>query len=133
MGVVCSRYGDPRFTGWAIFFLTLMGLATVVFAAAWFHQAKSIDAWVRTQGDVPVRYTLSEEAVETISQTGSAKLKWEAFAELRITDFDTLLKFPRRGGALTLRTDQVPREAIDYLKGRFQAHGKKIEDKRKTG
>lgn len=128
---VCSRYGEPGFTGWAIFFLTVMGLAVVIFSASWFHQTKSIDGWIRSQGDAPVIYALSEEAVETTAQTGSTKLKWDAFAELTITDFDTLLKLPQRGGALTLQTSQVPREALQYLKDHFHAHGKKIEDKRK--
>jgi hypothetical protein len=130
---VCTRYGEPAFTGWAIFFLSVMGLGVVIFSGVWFHQAKSIDGWIRSQGDAPIRYALSEDAVETTAQMGSTKLKWDAFAGLTITDFDTLLTLPQRGGALTLHTDQVPREAIEYLKDRFKAHGKKIEDKRRKG
>jgi hypothetical protein len=133
LGLVCSRYGDPRFTGWAIFFLTVVGLGTLIFGAAWFHQAKRIDDWIRRQGEAPIVYVMSEDTVETTAQAGSTKLKWDAFAELSITDFDTLLKFPRRGGALTLNTTQLRPEAVEYLKDRFHAHGKKITDKRKTG
>jgi len=133
LAFVWSRYNEPGFNGWAVFFLTLIGLTVGIFTAAWFHQAKQIDYWIRAQGDAPIVYALSEETVETTAQTGSTKLNWDAFAELAITDFDTLLKFPKRGGALTLHTKQVPREAIEYLKDRFQAHGKKIDDKRRKG
>jgi hypothetical protein len=129
---VISRWGEPDFNGWAVFFLTLVGLATMIFAVAWFQQAKRIDDWIQSQGAAPVIYTLSDETVETTAETGSTKLKWDAFAELSIADSDILLKLPRRSGALTLDTQQVPREAIEYLKNRFQAHGKKIEDKRKN-
>lgn len=108
-----------------------MGVATLIFASAWFRQAKSIDSWVRNQGEAAIVYALSDAAVETTSQAGSTKLKWETFSELVVSDFDTLLKFPNRNGALTLDTGQVPPSAIEYLKARFRAHGKKIEDKRK--
>lgn len=124
-------YSDPNLRGWCIFFLAVVGVGAAIFVAAWFRQSRSIDDWVSRQGDVPITYVLSEEAVEGTSQVGSTKLKWDAFSSLVITDYDTLLVFPRSTGALTLPTDQVPSTAIEYLKGRFSAFGKKIEDKRK--
>lgn len=128
---VFFRIDDPAFVGWAIFFLTLIGIATLIFAVAWFHQSRSIDGWVQLQGEEPVLYTLSGDEVSTSARTGSTKFTWEAFSELAISDFDTLLKFPGRGGALTLATNQVPVEALDFLKERFRVHGKKIDDKRR--
>lgn len=62
---VFSLLGEPGFSGWAIFSLTLIGLASVIFAAAWFHQTKSIDGWIQSQGEAPIVYTLSDEEVET--------------------------------------------------------------------
>lgn len=48
-----------------------------------------------------------------------------------VSDFDTLLMFAGAAGALTLPSEQVPADALDYLKNRFTAFGKKVEDKRK--
>ncbi|HOG92669.1 MAG: hypothetical protein BWX86_00559 [Verrucomicrobia bacterium ADurb.Bin122] len=124
-------YSDPELRGWCIFFLAVAGVGTAIFVAAWIRQSKSIDDWVSRQGDAPVVYALSEGEVESTSQVGSTKLKWDAFSGLMISDFDTLLLFPRSAGALTLPTDQVPSSAIEYLKARFTAVGKKVEDKRK--
>jgi hypothetical protein len=124
-------YTDPAMRGWCIFFLAIAGVGTAIFITAWFHQSKSIDEWLRRQGDAPVSYALSEEFVESTSQSGSTKLKWDAFSSLMISDFDTLLMFPRSTGALTLPTSQVPGPAVEYLKARFAAFGKRVEDKRK--
>jgi hypothetical protein len=131
--LVALNFGDPAFRGWAVFFFTLIGLGSLVFSVAWFTQAKGIDDWVSRQGDAPIHYVLSDETVETISQAGSAKVTWDSFAELAVTDFDTLLKFPRRAGVLTLDTAQVPAGAIEFMKERFRAHGRKVEDARKRG
>ena len=126
-------YSDPELRGWCIFFLAIAGVGTSIFVIAWVRQSKSIDDWIRRQGDAPVIYSLSEEVVESASEVGSTKLKWDAFSSLTISDFDTLLIFPRSAGALTLPTDQVPSSALEYLKTRFAASGNKVEDKRKKG
>jgi len=124
-------YRDPEFRTYAIFGFSLIGLGTALFGAIWIQQSKVIGDWMRRQGDAQVVYSLSEESVETASSVGSSKLRWDAFASLAITEFDTLLKFPR-AGVLTLPTEQVTAEAMEYLKERFLAHGKKVEDRRKT-
>lgn len=130
---VAFNYSEPKLRGPCIFFLAVIGLGTAIFAAAWYRQSKVLDDWVQRQGDAPVVYTLSEETVESASQMGSTKLKWDAFSGLTISEFDTLLLFPRSAGALTLPTEQVPAPALDYLKARFAAAGKKVEDQRKRG
>lgn len=116
----------------SVFALSSIGFALLIFGAAWLRQSKMIDDWIRAQGDAPVVYVLSEESVESSSTMGSMRLKWDALYRITITNCDTLLHFQRLG-ALTLPTDQVPVEAMDYLKGRFRAHGKRVEDKRKGG
>lgn len=123
-------YGDPEFRTCAVFGFSLAGLGTALFGAIWIHHAKVIGDWLRRQGDAPVVYSLTEESVETTSSIGSSKLSWDAFTGLTITEFDTLLKFPR-AGVLTLPTEQVTVEVMQCLKERFQAYGKKIEDRRK--
>jgi hypothetical protein len=128
---VGTSYSDPKTKGFCIFLLAVVGLGTSIFIFAWLRQAKWIEDWASKQGEAPVSYALSEEAVESASQLGSTKLKWEAFSTLVISDFDILLVFPRSAGALTLPTEQMPGAAIDYLKNRFTASGKKVEDKRK--
>jgi hypothetical protein len=130
-GVYAAR-GDSSLSALSVVGLTAIGFAILVYGAAWFRQSKVIDAWIRSQGDAPLIYLLSEDSVETTAVVGSSKLKWDAFSTLSITDEDTLLVFPREG-ALTLPTRQVPAEAMEFLKQRFLAHGKKITDKRNRG
>jgi len=115
-----------------IFAMSMLTLYVVLCVIAWFRQLRAIKDWLRMQGEVPVIYSLSEETVEASSAIGSTKLKWDAFKKITVSDFDTLLVFSYHG-ALTLPTAQVPKEALDLLKTRFAAHGKKVEDKRKLG
>ena len=115
-----------------IFVMSMLSLYVVLGAIAWFRQLRAIRDWLQMQGDAPVIYSISEETVEASSAIGSTKLKWDAFKKITVSDFDTLLVFSYHG-ALTLPTAQVPKEALDFLKTRFAAHGKKVEDKRKLG
>jgi hypothetical protein len=82
---------EGHLSAWSVFGLTAVGLAVLVFGAAWFRQSKAIDDWIRAQGEALVIYSLSDDAVETASAVGSTKLKWDAFRGLAITDEDTLL------------------------------------------
>src|SRR5688572_17159310 len=75
-------YSDPELRGWCIFILAIAGVGTALVAFAWFRQSRSIDAWVNSQGDAAVVYAQSEEVVESTSQVGSTKLKWDAFSGL---------------------------------------------------
>ena len=118
----------------AISIVSILGLSAfvlylIIAGVAWLRQSKALDEWLRQQEGAPVIYSLSDEAVETTARISSAKLKWDAFHRLSISDFDTLLLFSFHG-ALTLPTDQVPVEALEFLKKRFLAYGKKVEDRR---
>ena len=121
-----------HFDSLSAFAVTALGLCVLVYGVAWFQQSRALGDWLKQQGGAPVIYTLSEDAVESSSEVGSTKLKWDAFARLTISDLDVLLVFPRTG-ALTLPTGQVPSEALEFLKQRFLAHGKKVEDRRRQG
>ena len=114
----------------SIFVLSAMGFYLAIAGFAWFRQSRALDDWLRRQGDAPVIYSLSEETIESCAEVGSTKLKWDAFRSLAICDFDTLLVFPQHG-ALTMPTDQIPVEALQFLKRQFLAHGKRVEDRRK--
>jgi hypothetical protein len=116
----------------SVFAIAALVLYVVIAAIAWRRQSKALDEWLRHQAGAPVVYSLSDEAIESSAEVASTKLKWEAFHSLSISDFDTLLGFSSHG-ALTLPTEQVPVEALEFLKKQFLAHGKKVEDKRKTG
>lgn len=109
---------------------TVIGFCLLFYGLAWFKQARALDDWLKTQGPEPVIYTLSEETVQNTSVVAGMALRWEVFARLKISDLDVLLVFPR-SGALTLPTEQVPAEALDFLKQRFLAHGGKVEDRRR--
>jgi len=116
----------------SIIALSVLALYLAICAFAWFRQSKALDDWLRKQAGAPVVYSLSETTIESSSEVGSTKLKWDAFRSLSISEFDTLLKFPHHG-PLTLPTDQIPVEALEFLKKQFVTNGKKVEDRRKTG
>lgn len=113
----------------AVFCVAALGFVVLVYALAWFRQAKAIDDWVKRQGGEPVVYTLNEATVEATAQVGSASLKWDAFTKLKISDLDVLLVV-KQHNALTLPTPQVPPDALEFLIQRFSRLGKKIEDHR---
>ncbi len=117
--------------GGSIFIMSGLGFYFTIATVAWFRQSKALDEWLRRQAGAPVIYLFSEDGIESSSAVGSTKLKWDAFRSLAISDFDTLLEFLFHG-ALTLPTDQIPREALEFLQQRFQANGKKIKDRRKV-
>ena len=125
-------YRDPASKTFAIFLFSLVGVTVCFITAAWFHQSRQIDEWARRQGDTPVHYSLTEDAVESRSQLGATKLNWDAFSKMRISEDDTLL-FYSKVAALTLPTKQVPEEALAYLASRFSHYTKPIEDRRKRG
>jgi hypothetical protein len=114
----------------SVFALSALGLYLVIAGIAWFRQSRALDEWLRRQAGAPVIYSLSEETIESAAEVGSTKLKWDAFRSLAISDFDTLLVFPYHG-ALTMPTDQIPGEALEFLKTQFFSHGKKVEDTRR--
>jgi hypothetical protein len=116
----------------SVFAISALGFYLVIAAVAWRRQSKALDEWLRLQAGAPVVYSLSEEVIESSAKVGSTKLKWDAFRSLSISDFDILLEFSSHG-ALTLPTEQVPVETLEFLKKQFLAHGKKVEDKRKKG
>lgn len=116
----------------SIFAISALGFYLLVAAVAWIRQSKALDEWLRQQAGAPVVYSLTEEAIESSAKIGSTKLKWDAFRSLAISDFDTLLGFSSHG-ALTLPTEQVPTEALEFLKQQFLARGKKVEDRREKG
>jgi hypothetical protein len=115
-----------------VFALSALSLYIIVFSIVWFRQSRALDDWIRQQAGAPVIYSLSDATIETSSGVGSTKLKWEAFRRLSISETDTLLMFSQHG-ALTLPTGQIPLEALNFLKKQFVTHGKKVEDRRKTG
>jgi hypothetical protein len=125
-------WGDPGESVDAVDQFGIISLIFLVafFSIAWFKQVASINDWVRKQGSDPVIYRLSEDFIEAASNLGSSKLKWEMFHRLVISDLDLLLMFSRNA-ALTMPTDQVPSEAIDFLVTKFTNHSLKIEDRRK--
>jgi hypothetical protein len=116
----------------SILALSVITLYLVICGVAWFRQSRALNDWLRKQAGAPVIYSLSDATIESSSEVGSTKLKWDAFRCLSISEFDTLLMFSQQG-ALTLPTDQIPGEALEFLKKQFVAHGKKVEDRRKTG
>jgi hypothetical protein len=111
--------------------LSAIGFCVLVYGATWIRQVMAIREWARRQGTASVVYALSEATVKATSEMGGTELKWEAFSGIVVTDFDTRLVFSRNG-ALTLPTDQIPPEALDFMKKQLGAHGKKIEDQRKV-
>ncbi|CAN5584156.1 hypothetical protein BH09VER1_BH09VER1_40310 [soil metagenome] len=115
--------------GFSFFLVGVVAVYFAIAAFAWARQTRVIRQWIRQQGGKPVVYVLSEEGVEGRSEIGSTKLKWEAFKRLKITDFDTLLFYVTHG-EMTLPTAQLPPEALEFLRSRFLAHGKKVEDSR---
>ncbi len=118
------------FSFFPIFGVSLIAFYLLICGVALIQQSRALDDWREKQGEAPVLYSLCEDSIESFSQIGSTKLKWSAFRSLAITEFDTLLMFSARG-ALTLPTDQIPGEALEFLKKQFSAHGKKITDARK--
>ena len=130
--VVVEDLLSGHFSALSAFGATVVGFCFLFYGLAWFRQSRALNDWLKKQGGAPVIYSLSEETVESSSEVGSTKLKWDAFARLTISDLDVLLVFPRTG-ALTLPTAQVPSEALEFLKRQFLAHGKKVEDQRRRG
>jgi hypothetical protein len=129
---VVADLRSGQFGPLSAFGVSAVGFCVLIYGLAWFRQLKALNDWLKKQGSAPVTYTISAEAVESTSEVGSAKLKWDAFSRLTISDLDVLLFF-QRSGALTLPTQQVPQEALEFLKQQFLTHGKKVEDKRKRG
>ena len=117
---------------YSVFALAALAFYVVVAAIAWHRQSKALDEWLRQQAGAPVIYSLTDETIESSANVGSTKLKWEAFCRLSISDFDTLLGFSSHG-TLTLPTEQVPIEALEFIKKQFLTRGKKVDDNRKTG
>lgn len=105
--------------------LTLMSLCILIYATLWYKQLKFINEFIARQGDTPVRYKLTDEAVEAESVVGESKLRWDAFQRLRIRDLETRLEFSSTG-ALTLPTNQLNNDILEFLRDRFSAHGKKV-------
>lgn len=99
--------------------------------SAWGRMARPIDRWARQQGGAPVRYVLTAEFVEAASELGSTRIKWPTFDALIVSDFDVLLE-TSAANALTVPTAQIPPAALDYLRQQFEAHGKKVKDRRKA-
>ncbi len=108
--------------------LSAIGLFVVIYTTAWGQRLRMINDWDEKQGNNPVTYKLSEHDIETESRIGSTKLKWSAFKKLKINKLDTLLEFTQPG-ALTLPTNQLSKEVLDYLIDRFQANKLIIENK----
>jgi hypothetical protein len=113
-----------------IFGISLIVVYLLICGVAWLRQSRALDDWREKQGETPVLYSLSEDSIESVSEVGSTKLKWSAFRSLAITEFDTLLMLSAHG-ALTLPTDQIPDDVLEFLKKQFSAHGKKVTDARK--
>lgn len=105
--------------------LTLMAICVLIYSAVWYRQVKYFKRFIAKQGDTPVRYKLTMETIETESLLGESKLRWDAFKRLRIRNLDTLIEFTS-AGALTLPTNQLNTEILEFLQDRFSAHGIKI-------
>ena len=108
--------------------LTVMCICILVYSAIWYKQLRFINDFLARQGETPVKYRLTTETIEAESLLGESKLKWHAFRRLRIRDLDTLLELPY-AGALTLPTNQLNREILEFLQDRFSAHGIQISTK----
>lgn len=112
--------------------VSALGVLALVILGAWIRQSRFLGDWIRRQGDAPVIFTLTDEAVESTSALGGVKLKWDVFDRLTINDFETLLEYSRPN-ALTLPTSQVPAAALELMKSRMLAHGKAVDDRRRSG
>lgn len=111
--------------------ISALGVLALVMLGAWIRQSRFLGDWIRRQGDAPVIYTLTDEVVESTSALGGVKLKWDVFDRLTINDFETLLEYSRPN-ALTLPTSQVPAAALELMKSRMLAHGKIVDDRRRS-
>ena len=112
--------------------VSALGVLALVMLGAWVRQSRFLGDWIRRQGDAPVIYTLTDEAVKSTSALGGLKLKWDVFDRLTISDFDTLLEYSWPS-ALTLPTDQVPAAALELMTSRMLACGKPVDDRRRSG
>lgn len=129
--LVAVFWEDPRFRNIAPVLLGVVAAAVLIFGLAWVRYRRWIGAWLKSQGDAPVEYAFSPEAIETSSRIGQTSLKWEAMSKVEVNDLDTLITWGN-SGALTLPTDQIPLEAMSFLQERSVALGKKFKDNRKT-
>jgi hypothetical protein len=111
----------------SIFGLTAIGFVLVMYCAYYFRQRRNIADWMRSQGNEPVRYLLTAESLRATSKLGSTELRWRAFSEL-LDHPDFLLLGVRRSGHLTLPRNDVPLDAIEFIRERFSSHGLPTKD-----
>ena len=130
--ILPSVIGDLKvggLSGTSIFALTAVLILVLRFAVSWRRSSNSIDDWVRQQGDEPVHYSFSSDSVTSKSAVGETTLKWSAFSCLKVSPFHVLLEFPRKQGALTMPTEQMNSEVLQYLVATFKKHGLRVESR----
>ena len=102
--------------------ITLVGVFIAVYVVAFVQQRRQVAAFFRQQGDEPLHVTLTEESFRGASRLGVTELKWKAFKELRIHRDYWLLCFPSRGH-ITLPSKNVPADAAEFIRNKFQELG----------
>jgi hypothetical protein len=110
-----SRYWSAA----SIVGMTAAGFMLLVYLAYYLRQRRAIADWKRMQGDAPVHYRLTEEALHAQSNLGASELKWTVFRELVEYRDCVLLGFSRHSHFTLPRVD-VPAEALDFLRRKFQ-------------
>ena len=128
--ILPSVIGDLRtgaLSGVSTFGVAAVAILILLYAVAWYRQARSIDDWISKQGDVPVQYQFDTDSVTAESTIGKTTLKWSAFRQLTITSFHLLLEFPRGQGALTLPAEQVTPDVCAFISDRFSENGMLIK------
>lgn len=95
-----------------------------LFISAYFQNERVIREWTRAQGTSPVRYTLTDDAVQAASNLGKSELKWNVFRELVEYPDYLLLRYSSGASAhLTIPTANVPAEALEFIRRKFSALG----------
>ena len=117
-------------SGVSMFGIAALSMLILRFSVAWYRQSRSINDWVTKQGTEPVHYRFEEEFITAESVIGKTTLKWNAFRRMTSDSFHVLLEFPRGQGALTVPSEQLAPDALQFLIDRFTENQLPIKNKK---
>jgi len=113
---------EGRLGALSVFGLTVVGFLVLMYGVFYIRMRGSIADWKRLQGEAPVHYHLTEDTLRARSNLGGTELRWSVFREL-LEHPDFLLLGMGRSGHLTLPRNEVPAEALAFIRERFASHG----------
>lgn len=110
--------------------VALILLLTGAYLRAYFVRKKQFEEQLARLNGKPITYTLSDAEWSIASNFGTASYKWEMIIELWI-DPDLVFLFYNHEAYVTLPTDQIPSEALEFLIGKATRLNLRVTDSRK--